>query len=86
MAVKRPKSRLQTKPLSEAEIDRVIDNGGGVPRQAESLAVKRDDIKFQMVIPADICDLIDRDRAPSKTSRRAWLLQRAMEYLDAKNN
>lgn len=84
MAVKRPKSRVPAKAVSEADIDRVIDNGGGVASSSSNL--QKADVKFQMVIPSDICDLIDKDRAPSKTSRRAWLLQRTMEYLKSKES
>lgn len=39
------------------------------------------DIAFTMTIPPGLAALIDRHRAPSKTSRRAWLLQAAEEKL-----
>ena len=60
-------------------IDRVIDGGEGLASKSKEVD-SRPDVKFQMVIPAELCDRIDADRAPSKTSRRAWLLQRTVEY------
>lgn len=37
--------------------------------------------KFQMVIPDELCSLIDDARRLSHTSRHAWLLQAAEEKL-----
>ncbi|MBE9238046.1 hypothetical protein IQ227_18950 [Anabaena aphanizomenioides LEGE 00250] len=56
---------------------------------ADSPPAKRDDqdksareVRFQMVIPAEMCKLIDDARKLTKTSRRAWLLQAAQEKLE----
>ena len=76
MAIARPKRH--TKPR-DIDIDKVIEGGGKPP---ESSSQPRKPIKFQMVIEADLCDRIDTARRESGTSRRAWLLQAALEKLD----
>lgn len=65
---------------SEDEIDQFIE-GGSPPIPDRSEPTLKPDVKFQMVIPGDLCETIDQSRKPSRTSRRAWLLQAAEEKL-----
>ncbi|MBC7906093.1 MAG: hypothetical protein H7Y60_05015 [Rhodospirillaceae bacterium] len=85
MALRPPAKPLN--PADEAAIQQVISGGsdtladrqgreGKKPPPAESR-----DIAFTMTIPPGLAVLIDRHRAPTKTSRRAWLLQAAEEKL-----
>jgi hypothetical protein len=67
--------------VSPVDIDRVI-NAGSPPAPLDNEKTLQMEIKFQMVISAELCRLIDGDRKLSKTSRRAWLLQAAQEKLE----
>lgn len=78
MTIKKP-ARQQSSP-SLSDIDRVINAGSPPPASEESLGLEKD-IKFQMVISPELCQAIDEARKPTKTSRRAWLLQAAQEKL-----
>lgn len=83
--------RPPAKPASAAEedaIQRVISGGSDTladrqGREGKGAAVERPprDVSFTMTVPAELAALIDRHRAPSRTSRRAWLLQAAEEKL-----
>lgn len=81
--------RPPAKPASAAEedaIQRVISGGSDTladrqGREGKGAAVPSRDVSFTMTIPAELAALIDRHRAPSRTSRRAWLLQAAEEKL-----
>lgn len=73
MTVKKPANTKK-----EKEIQRIIDAGGSSPDSVEQGEVK----KFQMVIPQELCDVIDKDRNITGMSRRAWLLQAAKEKLE----
>lgn len=84
MTIRKPKTKTAIKAVDPAEIDRVIEGGEILPSDRQSPKVDRPDIKFQMVLPAELCERIDADRKPSGTSRRAWLSQRAYEYLEEK--
>ena len=75
-AVKKPAPNV-----SPTDIDRVI-NAGSPPATQEPEKAEQTEVKFQMVISAELCNLIDSDRKLSKTSRRAWLLQAAQEKLE----
>lgn len=68
---------------SEAEIARVIE-GGSPPVRSRPEAARDEtaEIRFAMAVPAPLCALIDAARRPTKTSRRAWLLQAAQEKLE----
>jgi hypothetical protein len=59
----------------------IADVGSPPPALMETLAAEKD-IKFQMVISPELCQLIDDARKPTKTSRRSWLLQAAQEKLE----
>jgi hypothetical protein len=67
--------------VSPVDIDRVINAGSPPAPIANEEAVQKE-VKFQMVISAELCRLIDVERNLSKTSRRAWLLQAAQEKLE----
>lgn len=86
MTIQKPKTKTARKVSDPAEIDRVIEGGEILPSDRQSPKVDRPDVKFQMVLPAELCERIDADRKPSGTSRRAWLSQRAFEYLEAKDS
>jgi hypothetical protein len=79
MPIRKPSSQATPKP-SSSEIERVINAGSPPPK--EDIAVEEREIKFQMVIPGELCQLIDQARALTKTSRRTWLLQAAQEKLE----
>ncbi len=79
MAIKRPARKTQP---DQSDIDRVIDGGGSPPPKPETqVAQPKERITFQMVLDADLCALLDEARAMSKTSRRAWLTEAAVERL-----
>ncbi len=67
--------------VSPVDIDRVI-NAGSPPAPLVNEEAVQKEVKFQMVISAELCRLIDVERNLSKTSRRAWLLQAAQEKLE----
>lgn len=83
----RPPAKPAT-PAEEEAIQRVISGGSDTladrsGREGKVLPPESPprDIAFTMIIPPGLAALIDRHRAPSKTSRRAWLLQAAEEKL-----
>lgn len=68
------------KPPSNKKINKVIERGGSSPKASSQ---QEEEVKkFQMVIPQDLCKLIDDDRNITGTSRRSWLLQAAKEKLE----
>lgn len=83
MAIRKPATKrtqnLTSQP-SEDDIDQFIE-GGSPPVPDKKEPIPKADIKFQMVIPGDLCQIIDLSRKFSRTSRRAWLLQAAEEKL-----
>jgi hypothetical protein len=79
MTLKKAVTAKPKKPESGI-IDRVI-NAGSPPAQDSENSTEKD-IKFQMVIPPELGRAIDDARKPTKTSRRAWLLQAAQEKLE----
>jgi hypothetical protein len=80
MTVKKPIKKTEP-DVSTTEIDRVINAGSPPPgNEVENTAQK--EVKFQMVISANFCQLIDGDRELTKISRRSWLLQAAKEKLE----
>lgn len=86
MGLKKPRQGKKTlAKVTEQDIDNVIGAGGSVPvdieKQSDRQPDERPPVKFQMVIPADLCERIDSLRSPSKTSRRAWLLQLAVKEI-----
>jgi hypothetical protein len=66
--------------VPSTDIDRVI-NAGSPPPGSEDENISDKTVKFQMVIPFELCSLIDGARQLTKTSRRTWLLQAAQEKL-----
>ena len=80
MTVKKPIKKTEP-DVSTTEIDRVINAGSPPPGNEVKNTVQKE-IKFQIVIPAHLCQLIDGDRELTKTSRRSWLLQAAQEKLE----
>jgi hypothetical protein len=86
MALKPPAAKKPATPPTEADIERVIA-GGNATRgdQAQAAPVTPPapgkEVQFTMAIPPGLASLIDQHRAPTKTSRRAWLLQAAEEKL-----
>lgn len=80
MTIKKPikKDKPEASPV---DIDRVI-NAGSPPSKEQNKTDSLKEIKFQMVIPAHLCRLIDNDRELTRTSRRSWLLQAAQEKLE----
>lgn len=86
MTIKRPKTKTSNKKPDLTEIEKVIQGGEILPTDKKAVTEERPDVKFQMVLPAELCERIDADRKPSGTSRRAWLSQRAYEYLEAKDS
>jgi hypothetical protein len=75
-------------PTDDEAVQRVIAGGSdtlgdkrGQGRAAEAVPPVGRDISFTMTIPAALAARIDRHRTPTKTSRRAWLLQAAEERL-----
>jgi beta-lactam-binding protein with PASTA domain len=80
MTIQKPASKkVQTESSNEYLVERVINAGSPPPGAAP---VEEKEIKFQMVISPELCRSIDDARKLSKTSRRAWLLQAAIEKLD----
>ncbi len=79
MTIKKPVRHNVPEP-SQADIERVINAGSPPPGIGEDVPTQKE-VKFQMVIPADLCQLIDDARRLTKTSRRTWLLQAAQEKL-----
>lgn len=83
----RPPAKLAN-PDEHAAIQRVISGGSDTLADRQSReshaapppSLSRD-IAFTMTIPPGLAALIDRHRAPTKTSRRAGLLQAAEEKL-----
>lgn len=82
MPIRKPASRpYQSTPhASEDEIEHFIE-GGSPPATDQDKPLPKLDVKFQMVVPGDLCEIIDKTRKPSRTSRRAWMLQAAEEKL-----
>lgn len=80
MTIRKPTSRNISDP-SKVNIERVI-NAGSPPPQTDEQDDSTKEVRFQMVIPNEICNLIDNARRLTKTSRRAWLLQAAQEKLE----
>jgi hypothetical protein len=70
-----------TSPAEEDAIQRVISGGSDTLADKQEAPAAARDIAFTMTIPPGLAELIDRHRAPTKTSRRAWLLQAAEERL-----
>lgn len=66
---------------NQVDIERIINAGSSPAKQDEQDNSARE-VRFQMVIPAEMCKLIDDARKLTKTSRRAWLLQAAQEKLE----
>jgi hypothetical protein len=70
------------------EIDDLIEAGGSIPNQQVSDPIKneeaedRKDVRFTVAMPAELAEVIDKLRKPTKTSRQAWLLQAAHEKLE----
>ena len=80
MTIKKPSRKAA--PASEHQIDRIISGGSPPVSNAALMAAETPpEIKFQMVVPGELCRLIDDARRPTKTSRRAWFLQAAQEKL-----
>jgi len=74
------------KPSEEDAIQRVIAGGSDTLGDKSGRETRPEppadrDISFTMTIPAGLAERIDRYRAPTRTSRRAWLLQAAEERL-----
>jgi hypothetical protein len=83
MTIKKPASKkVQTESSNEYLVERVINAGSPPPLTAVDPIVEEKEVKFQMVISPELCRSIDSARKLSKTSRRAWLLQAAIEKLD----
>lgn len=80
MTIKKPSRSSEKQPL-QVDIERVI-NAGSPPPIAESVDNTLKEVRFQMVIPEQLCNLIDDARKLTKTSRRAWLLTAAQEKLE----
>jgi hypothetical protein len=76
MPIRKPSST----PKPSSEIEQVISPES--PSLKKNVSVEEQAIKFQMVIPGELCQLIDQARALTKTSRRTWLLQAAQEKLE----
>lgn len=83
MALNSKRAKATTK-----EIDDVIEAGGSIPSKQVSGIIENDepedkkDIRFTVAMPAELADIIDKLRKPTKTSRQAWLLQAAHEKLE----
>lgn len=80
MTIRKP-TRRNTPDPSKVDIERVI-NAGSPPAQTDKQGDGTKEVRFQMVIPNEMCKLIDDARRLTKTSRRAWLLQAAQEKLE----
>jgi hypothetical protein len=80
MTIRKP-TRRNTPDPSKVDIERVI-NAGSPPPQTDEQDDSTKEVRFQMVIPNEMCNLIDDARRLTKTSRRAWLLQAAQEKLE----
>jgi len=78
MTIKKPVSQKSSTEFEK--IERVI-NAGSPPAPTAEMPLSKE-IKFQMVIPPELCQAIDEARKLTKTSRRAWLLQAAQEKLE----
>jgi hypothetical protein len=74
MAVKKAPS------VTQADIDKVV-NAGSPPADREQEKVDKKEIKFVMTIPENLAETIEKVRGRSKTSRRSWFLQAALEKL-----
>jgi hypothetical protein len=77
MPLRRPAPLPPQRQPTDADIDRVINAGSPPPAKDET-----SDVKFQMVIPSALCAVIDKLRRPTRTSRRAWILQAVYEKLE----
>ncbi|MBD1219454.1 MAG: hypothetical protein HEQ13_04860 [Dolichospermum sp. DEX189] len=66
---------------NQVDIEGIINAGSPPAKQDEQDRSARE-VRFQMVIPPEMCKLIDNARKLTKTSRRAWLLQAAQEKLE----
>lgn len=80
MTIRKPIRRNVPEP-NQADVERII-NAGSPPPQTDEKDNKPKEVRFQMVIPDEMCNLIDDARKLTKTSRRAWLLQAAKEKLE----
>jgi len=78
MALRPPAKPL---PAEEEAIQRVISGGSDTLGDKPAPAERTRDIAFTMTIPPALAERIDHHRAPTRTSRRAWLLQAAEERL-----
>ncbi|MTJ20986.1 hypothetical protein FJR06_06435 [Dolichospermum sp. UHCC 0352] len=66
---------------NQVDIEGII-NAGSPPVKQDEQDKSAKEVRFQMVIPAEMCNFIDNARKLTKTSRRAWLLQAAQEKLE----
>ncbi|MBD2442116.1 hypothetical protein H6G25_02620 [Dolichospermum sp. FACHB-1091] len=66
---------------NQVDIEGII-NAGSPPEKQDEQDRSAREVRFQMVIPPEMCKLIDNARKLTKTSRRAWLLQAAQEKLE----
>ncbi|MEA5571254.1 hypothetical protein [Calothrix sp. UHCC 0171] len=80
MTIEQP-SRSGEKQPKQLDIERVIHSGSSPPITEEVDDTSKE-VRFQMVIPEQLCNLIDDARKLTKTSRRAWLLTAAQEKLE----
>lgn len=80
MTIKKPSRSSEKQPL-QVDIERVINAGSPPPIKNEVDDTPKE-VRFQMVIPEQLCNLIDDARKLTKTSRRAWLLTAAQEKLE----
>jgi hypothetical protein len=82
MTIKKPARKAASALASEQDIERIISGGSPPVSDTEAMAPEAPpEIKFQMVVPGELCRQIDDARRPTKTSRRVWLLQAAQEKL-----
>lgn len=86
MAVRKPAKNIAT-TASQADIDRVIQ-GGSPPRNETTLAPEATqteapkDVSFTLTLPAELAKKLDKARALTRTSRRAWLVMALQEKLE----
>jgi hypothetical protein len=80
MAIRKPTPIHKTEP-SASDIERIINAGSPPPASEPSIPVATE-VKFQMVVPTQLCAVIDEARKLTRTSRRTWLLQAAQEKLE----
>lgn len=81
MAVRKPAKSTTIAP-SQVEIDRVIEGGSPARNEVQTMPAQPRDVSFTLTLSAELAEKLDKARALTRTSRRAWLVMALQEKLE----